>query len=145
MFHNEAVVAIDLVVQARAIAAGVNTPPDHALPGDSWLVGPAPTDAWGGRAQHLAGWTEGGWRFAAPVEGMTVWVSDRGLPARYRDGVWGIGDLAGARVTIGGEQVLGARGKAIAAPAGGAVVDVEARTAIAALLAMARTHGLIAT
>jgi hypothetical protein len=44
---------------------------------------------------------------------------------------------------IDGEQVVGGRLGSIPAPAGGAVVDVEARTAMAQILAALRTHGLI--
>jgi hypothetical protein len=40
--------------------------------------------------------------------------------------------------------VVGPQAAAIADPDGGAVVDGEARTAIAAILAALRSHGLIA-
>lgn len=46
---------------------------------------------------------------------------------------------------IGGTQVVGTQGAAVADAAGGAVIDVEARAAINALLARARAHGWIAT
>lgn len=42
-------------------------------------------------------------------------------------------------------QVVGTRGAAVADASGGATVDAEARTALNALLARLRTHGLIAT
>ncbi|WP_138379154.1 DUF2793 domain-containing protein [Luteithermobacter gelatinilyticus] len=48
-------------------------------------------------------------------------------------------------VTVGGAQVLTSRQPAIADAAGGATVDAEARTALNALLAACRNHGLIAT
>ena len=44
-----------------------------------------------------------------------------------------------------GTQVVGAQGAAVADAAVGATIDAEARTAINAWLARARTHGLIAT
>jgi hypothetical protein len=144
LFHNEALVAIDLVVQASVIAAGVDVPPATPEPGQAWLIGAAPSGAWAGRAGQLAGWSAGGWRFAAPVEGMTVWIADRGETARYRGGGWIIGEVAASRLVIDGKQVVGARGAAIAAPSGGAFVDAEARAAIASILAMLRAHGLIA-
>lgn len=46
---------------------------------------------------------------------------------------------------VAGVQVVGPRGALIADASGGATVDAEARTAINALLARCRTHGLIAT
>lgn len=54
-----------------------------------------------------------------------------------------INDSLGLRVQ--GTKVVGAQGALIADASGGAVIDSEARTAINALLARLRTHGLIAT
>ena len=45
---------------------------------------------------------------------------------------------------VSGAQVVGAQGAAVADAAGGAIIDAEARTALNAWLARARTHGLIA-
>lgn len=42
-------------------------------------------------------------------------------------------------------QVVGARAAAIADPAGGTVIDSEARTAVAGMLSAMRQHGLIAS
>lgn len=49
------------------------------------------------------------------------------------------------QVQIAGTKVIGAQAAAVADAAGGATVDAEARTALNALLARLRTHGLIAT
>lgn len=46
---------------------------------------------------------------------------------------------------VAGTKVVGAQGAAVADASGGATVDAEARTALNALLARMRTHGLIAT
>lgn len=143
LFHNEAVATIDLIVQAVVDSVGRDVPPESPEPGACWVVGDSPEGAWSAAAGHLAGWTEGGWRFVKPAEGMTVWATDRAVPARYREGAWVIGAIEGDRLVIGGEQVVGARGVAIAEPAGGSVIDAEARTAIDAILTMARAHGLI--
>jgi hypothetical protein len=61
------------------------------------------------------------------------------------DGVaWSLGIVKGARLELSGSQVVGARLTAVANPAGGAVVDVEARAALVAILGRLRSHGLIA-
>lgn len=143
--HNEALTLIDLVVQASAMSLGLNAPPPAPVAGQSWVIGGTPTGAWAGQAGRLAGWTDGGWRFVAPIEGMAVWIAEATEIARYLAGAWVLGDVRGARVTIGGVQVVGARQAAIAAPTGGSTVDSEARTAIAEMLAALRTHGLIET
>lgn len=45
---------------------------------------------------------------------------------------------------VGGTQVVSSRGAAVGNATGGAVIDVEARAAINALLSRVKTHGLIA-
>jgi hypothetical protein len=51
--------------------------------------------------------------------------------------------VRGDALVIGGNQVVGPRAAAIDSPADGAVIDVEARAAIAAILDALRQHGLI--
>lgn len=144
LFHNEAVAAIDLIAQASVAAAGVDTPPAAPAIGQCWIVGTAPTGAWAGRPGRLAGWTDGGWRFVDPIEGMAAWIAGDALVARFVAGGWVTGEQTVARLTIGGDQVVGARRAAIADAAGGATVDAEARAALGAVLAALRGHGLIA-
>lgn len=143
--HNEALTLIDLLAQAGAVAFGTNTPPAAPIAGQAWVVGSTPLGVWAGRAGQLAGWTDGGWRFVAPFEGLTVWIAEAAEIARYSGGAWELGELRGSRVTIDGRQVIGARRAAIAGPAGGGAIDVEARLAIDAILATLRGHGLIET
>jgi hypothetical protein len=143
LFHNEALTLLDLIVQAAVVDAALDTPPDAPMPGQSWIVGAAPTGTWAGHPNAIAGWTVGGWRFVLPTEGMTAWVAASGLTALYRSGAWSTGSLAASQIVIGGQQVVGARNAAIADPTGGSVVDPESRATLAAILAMLRSHGLI--
>ena len=144
MGHNEALAAVDLLLSPSVMAVGLNTPPVAPTPGQGWIVGTAPTGAWSGKARALAGWTAGGWRFAAPCEGMTAWNTADGAPATYLSGEWRLGRVSAGELGIGGQRGGGARGRAIAAAAGGAVVDVEARAALAQVVASLVAHGLIA-
>lgn len=142
--HNEALAALDLLVQAGVTATRTNTPPATPAPGACWIVGDAPTGAWAGNPGALAGWTAGGWRFAAPREGMTVWSGEDAAFAVYRAGAWRRGEMRGAKVIVDGRQVVGAQASAVPDPAGGTTVDTQARATLAALLAALRGHGLIA-
>jgi hypothetical protein len=108
-------------------------------------VATSPTGAWAGKALNLAAYTAGGWRFIVPVEGTSAFVRSSSVGATFRGGAWELGILRGSNVTIGGQQVVGARATAIAAPSGGSVVDAEARSAIGQILTMLRQHGLIET
>jgi len=143
MTHNEALALLDVAVQASVAAVGLDTPPVDAQPGSCWIVGPRPTGAWAGHPGAIAGWTGGGWRFVAPRPGLAAWSLADGMEARC-DGVgWALGRLAATELAIDGTRVVGARQGAITDPDGGPMVDMQARTAVGAILAALRAHGLI--
>ncbi|MFL6722254.1 MAG: DUF2793 domain-containing protein [Sphingomonas sp.] len=142
-FHNEALQTLDLVVGAAVEEGPRAAPPTSPVVGDCYIVGSSPTGDWTGRAQCLAGYTSGGWRFVSPIEGLSAYVKASAAWANYRSGAWEIGTLRGSTVVIGGQQVVGGRRAAIGDPASGAVVDSQARTAIGQILAALRSHGLI--
>jgi hypothetical protein len=142
--HNEALGLLDLLVQPVVQSAGDNVPPPAPIAGQCWIVGAAPIADWAGQAGAIAGWTDGGWRFVAAVEGLVAWVAEDTGIARFYEGSWHIGILSGSRVVIDGMPVIGARAAAIPGPSGGTVVDVQARAAIETLLSALRGHGLIA-
>lgn len=146
MFHNEAITGIDLLLHPIVQGVGLDAPPASPAPGEAWIVGDAPTGDWVGRAGEIASWTDGGWRFVAPRAGMGIWAESLAQPLRYHAGSgWQVGVIAASRVEIGGVQVIGAQGDAIAAPAGGSTVDEPARTAIAAIISALQAHGLVAS
>lgn len=122
--HNEAIALIDLLCHMTVEAGPIDAPPSSPVPGQAWIVGLAPTGAWAGQARSLAGWTDGGWRFIAPRQGMRV--------LRAADGVWLRCD--------GSDWIEPA---SVAVPAGGGVIDTEARAAIAALIDQLSAHGLL--
>lgn len=146
LFHNEAVVRIDTLLHPDVHGVGVDAPPTTPEPGQAWIVGAAPTGEWAGHVDEIACWTDGGWRFAAPRTGMEIWAQSLARPVRYRAGMgWQAGVIAASRIEIDGVQVIGARGEPVATPAGGAIVDEQARNAIGAILDALRAHGLIAS
>lgn len=123
-FVNEAHALADMLMHC-AIQGETETPPVDPAQGDTWLVADGPTGAWAGQAGKLAGWQSGNWLFVAPREGMRVFDLAAGQDRRYAGG-W----LAPVTPP---------------APAGGAVIDSEARTAIAALVAALQQSGIFAT
>jgi hypothetical protein len=145
LYHNEALLVADAAVQASVAAVGLDAPPANPAAGACWIVGSAPTGAWAGRAQALAAFTATGWRFVVPREGFAVWDAATRTVARYVEGTWDRGGVRGNRLVIGGRQVVGPQGPAVADPTGGATADPEARAAVAAILAVLRSHGLIAS
>jgi len=142
-FHNEALARIDMVLCAAVEGEALATPPGAPQPGQSWIVAPGATGAWAGRENALASWTEAGWRFVAPCDGMTVWDKGQRFFRRWDAGAWSGGSIRATEIIIEGKQVIGKRQGHIASPSGGSTVDVEARQAITSICATLRSHGLI--
>ena len=142
-FHNEALQRIDLLLCAAVEGPPQPDPPASSLIGQCFVAGDSATGAWAGHDGALAGFTEGGWRFVAPAEGMKVTVRTTGETMLYRNGAWESGIVRGLEFRVGGQAVLKARQPAIAEPAGGSTIDAEGRAAISALLGALRAHGLI--
>jgi hypothetical protein len=145
LFHNEALMRIDMLVHATVDSADLAAPPPSPEAGQCWLVAPGATGAWAGNAGAIAMWTAGGWRFVAARAGLHVWVRDRGHALRHDGAGWQDEPARADGYYVAGQRIIGARAAAIADPGvEGAVVDVQARARIAAILAMLREHGLIA-
>ena len=121
--HNEALQALDMLVAPAVEEPALATPPPSPSPGSCYIVAASPTGAWLGKADCLAGFTTGGWRFVEPTDGQTVYVRSTGTRAIYREGAW---ELTGGL---------------IASPSGGSTVDAEARSAIGQILDVLRQHG----
>jgi hypothetical protein len=144
IFHNEALARIDMLLHGAVESADEHAPPPSPPVGACWIVAAGASGAWEGQEDALACWTEGGWRFAAPRAGLSLWVADRGH-AMLHDGTgWRDCGAGSDGFHVGGARVVGARAAAIADPSGGATVDAEARSALAAILGALRAHGLIA-
>ena len=123
-FVNEAHALADMLMHC-AIHGESEAPPADPAEGDAWLVGTDPAGAWAGQAGKLAGWQGGNWLFVTPRRGMRVFDLAAGQDRRYA-GEWLAPD-------------------APPVPAGGGVIDAEARAAIAALVAAMQQSGIFAT
>lgn len=145
LFHNEALQMLDTIVAAAVEDVPLNVPPATPEPGQCFIVGPDPSGVWTGHASALAAFSEGGWRFIEPVEGLQAWVKPTSTGAAFHSGAWELGTVRAQRVMIAGVQVVGPRSPAVADPEGGLTVDSQARAATAAILVAMRAHGLIAT
>lgn len=145
LFHNEALTAIDALLHGRAESADIAAPPMSPSIGQCWIVGAGATGTWAGQTGCVACWTEGGWRFVPPREGLSLLVTDRGHAMAYDGSSWLDESLRTDGLHIAGHRVVGSQLAAISAPAGGAIVDDNARSAINVILDALRTHGLIAS
>lgn len=120
--HNEALMMLDMLVQPVAQSVEIDIPPATRQDGGCWIVPAGAQGDWAGQDGAVAYWSDGGWRFAQPAEGWQIWVVDEQAFFCYTGGIW--------------KRLLTVtdKGEAIAGPAGGSTVDVQARASIAAII-----------
>ena len=128
---------------AGAVEEVRSDPPSSPTTGAAYIVATLPTGDWAGKTQCIAAFSDGGWRFIGPVEGMRIYVKATETIAVFRAGAWEIGSVRCSQVIVEGQKVIGARGGAIASVTGGSTVDIEARATIESILSRLRAHGLI--
>jgi Protein of unknown function (DUF2793) len=143
-FHNEALQRIDLLLCPAVESMALTAPPASPAAGGCYLVATGASGAWAGKDGMLAGYSDGGWRFIAPVEGMRLLHRPSGEIVERRSGAWESGIVRAQEIQVGGLGVVRQRQSAIADPSGGSVIDAQCRATVASILAMLRTHGLIA-
>ena len=121
-FVNEAFALADALLHCTVESEAAD-PPDLPENGRNWLVAADATGAWSGQDGRLACRQAGNWLFVPPRDGMRVF--DRALgQERLFFGSW-------RKAT---EPVE---------PFGGAIVDAEARAAIANVIAGLRALGIV--
>lgn len=142
-FHNESLQILDVLVLGAVEELPRSSPPSLPAVGSAYIVGPSPTGDWTGETQSIAAFSDGGWRFISPAEGMQIYVKTTDTIAVFRAGAWEVGNVRCSRLIVEGQQVVGARGSAITTATGGSMIDAEARLTIELILERLRTHGLI--
>ncbi len=73
---NEALRALDAIVQLAVKDRNLAAPPGAPTEGDRYIVAAAATGAWAGHAGDIAAWQDGAWAFYEPREGWLAWVAD---------------------------------------------------------------------
>ena len=121
-FVNETSARIDSLLHG-AIEAEQAAPPAAPVDGQMWLVAAGASGAWLGQAGKLAARQSSNWLFVTPRDGMKLLNRTSGQEIRY-SGSW----RAAARPAL---------------PSGGTTIDVEARTALAAILTALTTAGIV--
>ena len=74
--HNEALRALDAVVQIGIVSRGATLPPSEPANGERHIPGVGASDAWSGHDHQLAAFQDGAWFFYQPQAGWLAWVDD---------------------------------------------------------------------
>jgi len=119
---NEAILLVDFLLQP-VIESTTTAVPSAPTPGQCWIISAGATGIFAGKADQVAAWAEGGWRYIAPREGMRVYDRARTGHRIYQGGAWRTPTMPSA-------------------PEGGTTIDAQARSAIVAITDALRDAGI---
>lgn len=127
--HNDALLALDRLVALAAQSATEAVPPANPADGAVWIVPTAGVAAWGQAAGTLMHRQGEAWIAEPPRDGQLAVVNDVGQLLVHAGG-WHAVRRVGAL-------------SALTLPAGGAMVDAEARAAVASIRTILQVHGFV--
>ncbi len=87
-WHNQALAALDALVQLAVKDRHLTAPPPSPAEGDRYIVASGPTGAWSGQADKVATYTAGAWVFHAPADGWVAFVVDETQPLIFAGSAW---------------------------------------------------------
>jgi hypothetical protein len=94
--HNEALQALDALVQPIVESRSITAPPTSPVQGEAYLVPSGATGAWSGHANEIVAFQSGAWQFYDPAEGWQVFVKADGSFRVFVDGSWAVFAALGA-------------------------------------------------
>lgn len=71
--HNEAIQALDALVQPSVQGRTLLAPPATPLEGEAWIVPSAATGLWSGHTSQIAAFQSGAWHYLDPAAGWQVY------------------------------------------------------------------------
>ena len=86
--HNEAIQALDALVQPAIESRTLTTPPATPLAGEAWIVPAAATGAWSGHTDEIVAFQSGAWSFHDPAPGWQVYVKADKTQYVFDAGAW---------------------------------------------------------
>ena len=86
--HNEALRALDALVQLSVVSRNVNVPPSEPLEGQRYIVGSPATGLWKARDNHIAAWQDRAWAIFPAQEGWYAWVEEEKNFVVFNQGKW---------------------------------------------------------
>ena len=100
--HNEAIRALDALVQLCALDRDLATPPPSPADGDRYIVAAAADADWSGHSGHVAAFQDGAWAFLTPRSGWLAWIGDENTLVAFDGTSWIEASTAGGGNVDGG-------------------------------------------
>lgn len=86
--HNEAIRALDALVQLAVLDRNLAAPPVSPAEGARYIVAPGASGAWSGQVDRVAAFQDGAWSFYAPNEGWIAWIADEDTLVAWNGTAW---------------------------------------------------------
>lgn len=86
--HNEAIRALDALVQLCVVSRALKEPPAEPREGNRYCVASGASGAWGGKDGHIAAWQDGAWAFLQPRDGWRAWIVAENCLTIFNQGQW---------------------------------------------------------
>jgi hypothetical protein len=86
--HNEALRALDALVQISVLDRDLSAPPASPADGARYIVASGASGTWAGHVDHVAAYQDGAWAFHAPHEGWLAWIADEDILTVWSGTAW---------------------------------------------------------
>ncbi|HEV7717585.1 MAG TPA: DUF2793 domain-containing protein [Arsenicitalea sp.] len=86
--HNEAIRALDTLVQLVIVDRDLAGPPASPADGACYIVAASATGAWAGKSTQIAAFQDGGWLFYPPNTGWRAWIIDEDQLVAWNGSAW---------------------------------------------------------
>ncbi len=86
--HNEAIRALDSLVQLMVLDRDLTAPPGAPADGDRYIVAPSATGEWAGHDLEIAAYQDGAWAYYVPGEGWLLWIADEDIAVAWDGTAW---------------------------------------------------------
>ena len=86
--HNEAIRALDAMVNVSVLDRHLTIPPVAPVEGARYIVPAAATGAWVGPSGRIAAFQDGAWAFYTPREGWIAWIADEDQLVVFDGATW---------------------------------------------------------
>ncbi|UXN60845.1 DUF2793 domain-containing protein [Phyllobacterium zundukense] len=96
--HNEAIRALDALVQLSVMSRKLKNAPPESSEGDRYIIASEAVVPWAGKTDQIAAWQDDAWAFLQPQEGWHAWVAEEQTFVVFERNSW-------RRVTTGTNPV----------------------------------------